>query len=1186
MSINAEIESQILNPLFDNKFDIVNFRNFLNELLPNVELKQENKFISKEFASFIDSAYDFGLYKGEESNPSNFLKIYVVKLKKSSSLISARTIQRNLIAKFLEKGLISSALVAFYDDFSDDWRLSFVKVAKQLVRDKNNNLTTQVKLSPPKRFSFLVGGEKNHTCKSRFLHLIDDISIPSIEDIEEVFSVESVTEEFFKEYKRLFLDLVDSLDEIKDSDPIVKEEFDNKNIKSSDFAKKLMGQIVFIYFLQKKRWLGIGKDDDWGTGPKNFLREIFEQSEADGKNFFNDVLEVLFYKGLSEDVEDNHYSLFGFRVPFLNGGLFEPINNYDWVKTDVVLKNEIFAEIFDTFDKFNFTVKEDEPLEKEVAVDPEMLGKVFENLLEIVDRKSKGAFYTPRHIVHYMCQETLINYLSTNSNVLEDDLRKFITEGDAAVNSIIRVIEEKKKYHGKSFSTIDLPNSIKENSDELDKLLKKVKIIDPAVGSGAFPVGMMNEIVRARYILRLLNDVEDVNFYDLKRETIENSLYGVDIELSATDVTKLRFWLSLIVDEESMDHIRPLPNLDNQIMCGNSLIDSYKGIDLFDDSLIVRSEQTRLSMTPTERAFNDLEAKKREYFRTTGPSTKNKLKKEIIQLKWNFIETHLKDLGKKEFIDEIKSYENSYDKPFFIWELEFSEVYYGKNPGFDIVIGNPPYVSNKGIDKEIIQYYKEIFGIRDDLYNYFFLKGFDLLKENGVLSFITPDTYLTIESKINLRKLFQKNHILEIVKMKNVFESAKVDNAIISIKKENMSDENYDICFKDVDSSTLDSEIYYADVEKFRSYPFNVFFIPNKLNLNIFSNFKDKIKSLEDDWFDKIRTSKTIEKYDYELQKYRNNLKPGDITLLGLITQGGQGLATGDNGKYVGLIEGSLGAKKTIDTRPKKLLEAIQSNNIKELSHINNINESKSFLNNKTEHEIAILFDELKQKYGKNIFGQGYLFRIISKEDIANVSDLSGDEINNGIKNNCCYVPYDKGDKQGNRWVLNTPYFLNWSTKSVSQLKSSSRARFQNSRFYFKEGFCWNNVLDTQSKFIKCRLKSKSIHDVASMSLFPLIDNITAKYLVCMLNSTFLYHYQRTFVNNTVNLQMNDFRQHPIIVPTEEQLSLFESIFDEAYDIKIKYFDGEISKKEHDNELDKIQKVLDEEVNKLYCIDI
>jgi len=181
-----------------------------------------------------------------------------------------------------------------------------------------------------------------------------------------------------------------------------------------------LGQIVFLYFLQKKGWFGVKRDADWGTGPKNFLRELFEGKHGTYKNFFNDILEPLFYEALAWERDDDFYSRFNCKIPFLNGGLFDPINNYDWVHTDILLPNDLFSNdyktkegdngngILDIFDRYNFTVKEDEPLEKEVAVDPEMLGKVFENLLEVKDRKSKGTYYTPREIVHYMCQQSVI----------------------------------------------------------------------------------------------------------------------------------------------------------------------------------------------------------------------------------------------------------------------------------------------------------------------------------------------------------------------------------------------------------------------------------------------------------------------------------------------------------------------------------------------------------------------------------------------------------------------------------------------------------------------------------------------------------------------------------------------------------------------------------------------------------
>ena len=772
--MNEDSAKALLKKTFKNKFDMDNYVEFLKELFnkSNIHPKVYDA-IRKEFWSYENKVYILGDYHDDSGDSIAF---YVVELTKQSSRDRARTMQRNLIASLI-KDKYDSALVAFYEPNLDDWRFSHVKVEYEF-----NEKGIREKLSSPRRHSFLVGvNEPNHTCQSQFLELLCNEDNIQLNDIEQAFSIENVTDEFFDKYKELYLDLVDSLNDVKKNDSEVNSEFEQKNIKSSDFAKKLMGQIVFIYFLQKKGWLGVKKDAEWGTGPKNFLKQIFNQCITDNKNFFNNILEPLFYEGLSEDVRDNHYSKFGYRVPFLNGGLFEPINDYDWVKTDVVLNNSIFSKILDTFDEFNFTVKEDEPLEKEVAVDPEMLGKVFENLLEVTDRKSKGAFYTPRNIVHYMCQENLISYLNTNSGLSEDDLRKFITKGDLAVNSIIRANEEKQKYNGKQYTRIELPDSIKEHSDELEKLLKKVKVIDPAVGSGAFPVGMMNEIVKARYILRLLHGIDNINMYDLKRETIENSLYGVDLELSATDVTKLRFWLSLIVDEYDLKQIRPLPNLDNQIMCGNSVIDGYDNVKLFDDSLIVRSSQTKLSMTPHERAFEELERKKREYFDISGPHRKEELKQEIKQLKWKFIESYLKDIGRNDLIDEIKEFEFSEAKPFFIWELEFSEIFKGENPGFDIVIGNPPYVSakvhakNNAEEREII---REAYNLKGsfDLYVVFLLKGLKIANEKAVYSWIIPNKFLTSEySKDILDDMVETSLYTSVdVSTFNVFKNASV----------------------------------------------------------------------------------------------------------------------------------------------------------------------------------------------------------------------------------------------------------------------------------------------------------------------------------------------------------------------------------------------------------------------------
>ncbi|PIN88114.1 hypothetical protein COV12_00245, partial [Candidatus Woesearchaeota archaeon CG10_big_fil_rev_8_21_14_0_10_32_24] len=735
---------KLLDETFNNDFDLGKFLIFIKNLFNHFNVKEYSSIVWKEYHDYIESYKSFGVYKDSSKKE---IDILVVKLKKASSRDRARTMQRNFIAKYLGNAEKDSALVAFYGDDPQDWRFSFVKMEYNLVKDESGKVKPQKELTPAKRYSFLVGvNEPNHTCRGQFLNLImeEDVS-PSLEEIEKSFSIEKVTKIFFEEYKKLYLDLKESLERVLENDKKVKKEFEERNISTVDFAKKLLGQIVFIYFLQKKGWLGVVKNDNggfekWGTGPKNFLRRLFNKEIVNYDNFFNDILERLFYEALATERDDDYYRLFKCKIPFLNGGLFEPINDYDWAGTEIVLDNFIFETIFSVFDRFNFTVKEDEPLEKEVAVDPEMLGKVFENLLDVTDRKSKGAFYTPREIVHYMCQQSLINYLETNTSILREDIEKFIQLGDFATSNDERVLEDIRSKQDKLnkgminasifdrevkelIDKLSLPKSIIENKEKIDDLLKEIKIVDPAVGSGAFPVGMLNEIVKARSTLSIFLNKQRTD-YDLKREIIENCLYGVDIESSAVDITKLRFWLSLIVDELDMKNIKPLPNLDHKIMCGNSLLEEFEGKKLFDEKLLgevkrdfakelkeigqkIRdlyssykgddfekelkklererkkieteaqkdreSSQATLSDSISKRIkesqvkLRELKSLQRKFFNEQNRKLKKQYRDQIDKLEWDLIKETLKEEDNEEAIEKLSEYKKNKSKPFFLW---------------------------------------------------------------------------------------------------------------------------------------------------------------------------------------------------------------------------------------------------------------------------------------------------------------------------------------------------------------------------------------------------------------------------------------------------------------------------------------------------------------------------------------
>jgi len=313
------------------------------------------------------------------------------------------------------------------------------------------------------------------------------------------------------------------------------------------------------------------------------------------------------------------------------------------------------------------------------------------------------------------------------------------------------------------------------------------------------------------------------------------------------------------------------------------------------------------------------------------------------------------------------------------------------------------------------------------------------------------------------------------------------------------------------------------------------------------------------------------------------SLKPGDITLLGLITEGGQGLATANNGKYIGVLEGTKLAANVRKQRPGKLLLA------KEFCYMQKINrkiDAIGFLNRLNEFEIRELFDGLKENYGRDIFGQGWLYRIIKKEEIADVEMISEDEKFNGIEGKKTYVPYDKGDKEGNRWYAPTPYYIDWSRPNVKYLKENSGKKgkgmpvVRNIRFYFREGFCWKDIgMET----LKVRIKERTIHDVKSMALFPWLGNeFLLKYIISVLNSNLMSHYQYNFINNTVSIQMNDVRQLPIIIPDSNQLVYLEKIFDEAYSIQKAKVSGQIDAIKIGTKLSKLQKELDDYVEKMY----
>jgi len=926
-----EVKLRLLKEILENEFSIESFQRFTREFFngPNMlPLKRDDR-IWLEYKNSIDAYYKIANYKDRDKNK---MLILAVELKKGSTVERARSLQRNFISKVLDGSDNEAAIVAFYTPGEPNWRLSLVRL-DYTISAKG----VELDLTPAKRFSYLVGkNEPKHTAiKQLFTIFEDDEKNPTLDEIEEAFSVEKVTKDFFNEYKDKYLNLKEYLEKnlefISEANRLGLE----VDKFAEQFSKKLMGQIAFLYFLQKKGWLGVkilpenrviskgefnqifssvGKanqdvlmkvfkentkgvmvaladdlhaindheaellsdcfvntrhDMPWGSGDKNFIRGLFDFcNKKTDLDFFHDYLEPFFYDALNTKRKNHYFKRFNCKIPFLNGGLFEHIEDYHWRDINLKIPNIIFSNkdekgreadgILDIFDMYNFTMNEDEPLEKEVAIDPEMLGKIFENLLDVSDRKSKGAFYTPREIVHYMCQEVLINYLVNKVGVPYDDIKEFILYGE-----IIKDADSRKAVIREG-GELSIRQSIYDNIVSIDRALENVKVADPAVGSGAFPLGILNEIVKARnniteYIIKVNKEGKLGRFYTeqqirssrseykMKWNTIKNSIFAVDIESSAVDITKLRLWLSVVVDQEIDENNptpHPLPNLDQNIMVGNSLIDEFEGIKLFDKSLLHKKleggesnssfdVQMKMFLDPSDQLLDEMFKMQDRYFGEENESKKREIKGFIENIRDELIRNKLQN---EENAEGLKRYDESLKnktKPYFIWELEFARVF-KENGGFDIVIGNPPYGANLGenIKEYLTIKYPNVPDYESS--DYFVCAAHSLLNEKGVNSYIIPNTILS--------NFFAKKLRTEIINMytllaidnlsdSDVFSSASVRNCILTLMKHENKDYNIKLI-----SGKIKNMVYYSDEYRLISKENILGSIENWLNLFYQSN--------------------------------------------------------------------------------------------------------------------------------------------------------------------------------------------------------------------------------------------------------------------------------------------------------------------------------------------------------------
>ena len=696
--------AQIVHKFVSQSFDLQSFKELLTQIFPRIHFTQEHTEILqgarlKSYTTLCES-----------------LKLSVLRL--SVGVFECENIRAKIsihteLKELLKKSNLNAILAVFYAPKQSEFRLS-------LITSGFDYETNKASFSNLKRQSFILGHDKTATAQRVLLQLIDTaqnlnatrnsstISSEnlSLKDLENAFSQEPISKEFYKDITACFLDFLSNV-----KLPANVSENDKRS-----FVLRLLCRLLFCKFLEKK---GLIKAEIWDTGLS--------------KNYYFEILQTLFFATLNTEPnlrdENELYTLLTpeikallSAVPYLNGGLFSPQKN-DFFNPDkpfvylheLSLPNSAFDKLFELFHQYNFTLDEQSAFDTEVALDPELLGTVFESLLcelfteskgkdlALSLRKSTGSYYTPREIVSYMVKSALLEQLKLKMGD-EKGLKEFIFDDNVLI----------------------LSNN--QTSDIL-RALKELKILDPACGSGAFPMGILNEIL---HLQEKCGD--DRSHYERKLEILQHCIYGVDIQPMATEIARLRCFLSLIIDEDIND-IKPLPNLEFKFISANSLLPL--------------SADTSLHYDGYHKDIQELERLRNEYFKSQD---KTAMQKQYLNLRERITREDLQ-VNKNDSINNPMLAYDPFD-PQSVAQF-FDSAYMFGVESFDIVIGNPPYGAeiNESQKKIFKNTYKHATQGSLDTYKLFIEKGFNLLKHNGFLSFIVPMSITSSKSNANLHKI-------------------------------------------------------------------------------------------------------------------------------------------------------------------------------------------------------------------------------------------------------------------------------------------------------------------------------------------------------------------------------------------------------------------------------------------------
>lgn len=1006
--------------------------------------------------------------------------------------------------------------------------------------------------------------------------------------------------------------------------------YQENSITSSDLAELYDNCLIFLYrllFVLYAESRGLLPVRLYGVGSNKNYRERYSLQRLIPKlkpglyyqsDDFTELYEQLLslFHLINGDKPSRNLAC---NVPQYNGGLFD-YKRYsrleEWRIGEKSLSNVLKDLIFSSGPSQRKRQQEFDWGTIDYAdLEVRQLGDIYEGLLggslviqdtrltlsaEYKRRQSTGTFYTPDFIVKYLVDETLLPLIKKIEE--SEPIQKALKEGQ-------------------------------KNNSFADAVLR-LNILDPAMGSGHFLVRATEwladkifEHPTTKYQTEpvspgLSQEQAEISYW--RRRVVEACIYGVDYNPLAVELTKLSLWLTCIASNE------PLNFLDHHLRAGNSLIGtnlndmvmlpSKKAIPQMPISFgpdlsnaVVKAIQTIESIETEASTKLEIVKKKGNLwekevinrlapFKTIGDLwtakfADIKLDGPLYHKLANYLISSPKKRSKKwkEFREDWakieKDLKNTTEQvnPFH-WELEFPDVFFDKNgskkdnPGFDAILGNPPYISTQSSSdfayRKGLEY---LFNFVDDLYVIFIFEGFNLLKWGGRFGFIISDTFFTLSTKQRLRELLQKYHLTHLGQC-DPFKST-VDAAIFVAEKVDATEDDEllfiqaryetDTCKPETEMINLMKglpqfkkeaipfkrdgkeypvyrssqgclRLHKTKIEPYKKSLRKVFFEPTDAIVRLHNTFMEPMTQLVGKWWKKIETSKKFAQHEKDILKYQKTLKCGDITLVGLITEGGQGLATGNNGRFLGYLKDTEKAKKILERRREL------SNKWNKHHQIDPIfGELLKENNNDFESVVELLKGKFDQTSELNM-KKGEIYRIVSHTDVENPDNW--DEFtkhkvaHEGLEGNKVWVPFRKGDPEGNKWIDDEPLYICWTKENVEYLSNSKDARWQGLEFFFQRGITWTRGANHTS--VKSRLQKECIFDVNAMRLTPLLKLVNAEILLAIFNSNIFSFILKKFVAHTWMVQINDIRQMPIVIPTANQASEIETLSKKAIEAK------------------------------------